>query len=1228
MINFRYDIRKTLGQGGSGEVFLAEDLLSARRECAIKVMHAESQAGEEAAAAFRNEISSLLKLEHPNLVRIFDFGVILSAAETPLQGRRFVAMEYLHGADSLEWLSKVPASDSRDQLLEVILLQALSALSHVHREGIIHFDVKPQNLVLLGDVSATSIPVLKLMDFGFSSKQEGTAGLSIRGTLEYTAPELLRGESYDHRIDLYSLGATFYHLLTGRCPFEAANPVDLVKLALNEEPAFSSGARTKCHDVVARLLQKTPDKRFRDAEEVARFLVEGKPNANELLESYFGRTRKSKFVGRKPERHRLESALHAIATGQSSAPKGFVISGGEGIGKSALVVEMSKYARAQGLTVAAVENVSTAIPFDGIFPVINQLCSVARSYSSGGEAIFQKYADVLAHSRDKPHVLREWTKESEKSVELLARFLVECSSVFPVVIIADDCHLLDTQSLGVLQAVVRDMTPGRGLVLAAETTEIDSVASLVVEELRLHDLAPEEVRDMSTSIFGSSEFSNDIGASIYRLYGGTPGVLAEAFSAARDVVADTRSATTPPDLAANFETLLPRTLDDFLLRRFRKLNSERQLILSVVSCFLNPAPIGIVASVLPFHPRRFADQLRYLQLEGFVSASESDALLLIRMKRLKDAIYNSIAPQHVELHALIADALEQKVSGGNFLQLQELAFQFSNSNQQKQAGTYFEKSGWEGLQLFAFEKALEYLRAAERIAHELGDADWEASLRLKLLVALFRSGAYNEVIRSAEELKSHPSLSAQGRFLLFKKLGLSLSRLGEVDAAQKNIQTALLLTDDDIERLELKQELVGTKIATGAFQEAEKECAEQLEAATTLQQDRIIASIYTDLGISTFYQDRFAYAAECFMQSLQKYESLNERTQVINSMNNISNALSAGGEYDRAIEFLEKALAASKEQGTLMQQGQVLNNLGIAHFKLKKFARAKELYGEARAIYERAGSRPGIGGALINLGEVQSADGEYEQSIGNLRATYKIFAQLEDTYAMVDACLHLTRVFVLVGNLQAAEKSLEEARALVEKHEFTSFRSDCSYLHGLCLLMKNAHADAEKAFSAAIELTPDPKTGEAVQMAYLKLAECKHLLGQQADAVEIVLTVLREHNGSTSHRIVAEGNYLLALIAMHAPDATPEKPLVTLKRGLEAIAKEPISEITWKLAFALAREYYERGQRERAKEFLLKTKLVLQFFLSRFRSNELKDLYLDADHKRDVIATIESLTKQ
>ena len=210
MINYRYDILKKLGEGGSGEVYLVEDTLKQRQKSAMKILHGEDQSDRVADQQFRNEVSVLATLHHPNLVRVFDFGMIRHCDDSTLQGRRFFTMEYIQGLTAKEWWQNLRTQQDGVVQLRHVVLQVLGVLSYVHRQGIIHFDVKPENLLLISSGDEDDrFPLLKLTDFGFSVGQDAILEFSLRGTLEYTAPELLRREAFDHRVDLYSLGATW-----------------------------------------------------------------------------------------------------------------------------------------------------------------------------------------------------------------------------------------------------------------------------------------------------------------------------------------------------------------------------------------------------------------------------------------------------------------------------------------------------------------------------------------------------------------------------------------------------------------------------------------------------------------------------------------------------------------------------------------------------------------------------------------------------------------------------------------------------------------------------------------------------------------------------------------------------------------------------------------------------------------------------------------------------------
>ena len=202
----RYAYTKPLGRGAGGAVYLAEDLRSDDRQVALKVLSPEAVATVQG-KMLRREFEILSKLDHPNLVRVYDYGSLPD-------GGVFLAEEYIDGFS----LQDARALLEPEALVDVTL-QLLQGLSYVHGMGMIHRDIKPANVMLLWlDDANAARPMVKLVDFGLSSadpKRDTLRG----GTRSYMAPEIIRGEKGEFRSDLYSLGVTLYYAMCGVLPF-------------------------------------------------------------------------------------------------------------------------------------------------------------------------------------------------------------------------------------------------------------------------------------------------------------------------------------------------------------------------------------------------------------------------------------------------------------------------------------------------------------------------------------------------------------------------------------------------------------------------------------------------------------------------------------------------------------------------------------------------------------------------------------------------------------------------------------------------------------------------------------------------------------------------------------------------------------------------------------------------------------------------------------------------
>src|ERR671923_12607 len=253
----RYRIVRKLGAGGMADVYLAEDQELGRR-VAIKILNDRHAADDQFVERFRREAKNAARLSHPNIVSIYDRG--------EAEGTYYIAMEFLDGRSLKELIvsrGPAPVSVAIDYTRQI-----LAALRFAHRNGIVHRDIKPHNVLVDGEGR------LKVTDFGIAragTSQMTEAG-SIIGTAQYLSPEQAKGAPVDQTSDLYSVGVVLYELLTGRVPFTGDTPLEIAMKHLSAVPEPPSEKRPEVPRdldlVVLRALAKNPEDRYAGADEM------------------------------------------------------------------------------------------------------------------------------------------------------------------------------------------------------------------------------------------------------------------------------------------------------------------------------------------------------------------------------------------------------------------------------------------------------------------------------------------------------------------------------------------------------------------------------------------------------------------------------------------------------------------------------------------------------------------------------------------------------------------------------------------------------------------------------------------------------------------------------------------------------------------------------------------------------------------------------------------------
>lgn len=370
----RYLIESLIGVGGMANVYKGRDVRTGN-QIAVKVLKEEFLDNEELVRRFKNESKAISILNHPNIVKVYDVSVT--------DQLQYIVMEYIDGITLKEYLKQRNGALTWKEVVH-FATQVLSALDHAHSKGIVHRDVKPQNIMLQADGS------IKMMDFGiarFSRAQSQTVSDKAIGSVHYISPEQAKGDHTDARTDIYSVGVMMYEMLSGKLPFDGTGAVSIAIMQISEKPKplaeVAPNIPVGLRQITEKAMEKDPADRYQSAQEMLDAIAAFRRNPSISFEyEYNTQDNPDKTINRVVSSSTAKTAGKA-AVSTSQARRAGTMNSGKGKN-----VKKQKAKAAKGFSTLPIF-FGMAVAF-----VIGAAILVYLIFTNSTNSFFSKHADV------------------------------------------------------------------------------------------------------------------------------------------------------------------------------------------------------------------------------------------------------------------------------------------------------------------------------------------------------------------------------------------------------------------------------------------------------------------------------------------------------------------------------------------------------------------------------------------------------------------------------------------------------------------------------------------------------------------------------------------------------------------------------------------------------------------------------------------------------------------
>ncbi len=997
----RYDIVSRIGEGGMAQTYKARDLAE-NRWVALKSLPAS--ASEDDLRRFRREFEILYPLRHPNLPQAFDL--------ITTSGGSFFTMELIEG----QGLDRAMASGSvTAEWLWRVLTRILAALDHLHRHRVIHGDLKPANILMAGD---TGNPVVKVIDFGLAASI-GDIG-EVQGTIQYTAPEIIKKEKFDFRADLYSLGVVLYEMLSGSNPFDDANIVNVVVHHLQKDVTTLDSSYDFVDDrlkkVVLKLLTKDPDFRYQDVAEVAADLG--------LSQSLF--SRRTGICGREKEMAELDR-------GSASAVSDVVaLTGHEGAGKTTLLDAWKLRLQTSGRATTMV-SFSPQSGLENLRTLLNHL-SFETDTSDEHPGILAWIRGAGAWPFPGDHESAITSSLAAVAIDLLRK------RNNPLALLVDASVSDSDWDVGFLKELSRRWTgcTSAGSVLGMTLRPDQDVGKIIV--IPVADFSKTDVSRLIQFWLDSEAIPDEAVDWAVGNSGGKAAILEPAISEA--LISGALTKTGPvwrwyPEKAP--ATI--RSVREINALRWQRLDEPARRVLMALSLSPRPLDEAWLDTLAGGHDKRAT--LWSLETLGIVRHEEAG--YSIGNADLKSLAYESIPPEEKKAqHARLAAGTES----AHPEDVETLAFHYARSVSGAKAIPYLKQAADKALQNHLLREAAQWCEQAVVILRaENQPADlFEWLLKLEdVLDDLGHRHSQEGVIQEAVAIAE-----ALGRedFVVRARLreARRLERQSSFEEAQRICQTILPVALRQAPQWAgpIHRQLGKTYYSRSMLPEAERSYRAAYEAAREMPDATLQMEALNSLGTIAASQGKYAEAARHFEEALALAQRMNAADTQINAWFNLGLMAEKEGHAESALNYYKAARPLITATRNKKAEQKYFQYAALSHFSMQHYESALEEYEAFRQLSIELDDRQSVVRAKVKEGLIRDRLGQHEEACQLMQESVlesKSFSNAEQTaiYQLYLAELHLN-----AGHFSSVLEPLSDA--LKYFHEDSAWKLEAEFV--------------------------------------------------------------------------------------------------------------------------------------------------------------------------------------